>query len=104
MVTGLEATQITNFIILSIVSAYIYIYITWFLKIDPVQIIGIRVCVCVCVCVRVCVHAGSYLWPISMVRFVPHWHAVKLAGIIGFAICICIYIACHGACTLQATV
>ena len=24
---------------------------TWFLKIDPVQIVGMRMCVCVCVCV-----------------------------------------------------
>ena len=24
----------------------------WFLKIDPVQIVGMRVCVCVCVCPR----------------------------------------------------
>ena len=24
----------------------------WFLKIDPVQIVGMRVCVCACVCVR----------------------------------------------------
>ena len=23
---------------------------TWFLKIDPVRIVGMRVCVCVCVC------------------------------------------------------
>ena len=23
----------------------------WFLKIDPVRIVGMRVCVCVCVCV-----------------------------------------------------
>ena len=30
---------------------------TWFLKIDPVWIVGmrVRVCVCVCVCVYVCV-------------------------------------------------
>ena len=27
----------------------------WFLKIDPVQIVCMRVCVCMCVCVRVCV-------------------------------------------------
>ena len=27
----------------------------WFLKIDPVQIVSMRVCVCVCVCVFVCV-------------------------------------------------
>ena len=40
----------------------------WFLKIDPVRIIGmrVRVCVCVCVCVYVCVcvcvcvHARSH--------------------------------------------
>ena len=25
----------------------------WYLKIDPVQIIGMRVCTCVCVCVAV---------------------------------------------------
>ena len=31
---------------------------TWFLKIDPVQIVGMRVCVCVCVCV--CVRARGY--------------------------------------------
>ena len=24
---------------------------TWFLKIDPVRIVGMRACVCVCVCV-----------------------------------------------------
>ena len=24
----------------------------WFLKIDPVWIVGMRVCVCVCVCLR----------------------------------------------------
>ena len=24
----------------------------WFLKIDPVRIVGMRVCVCVCVCPR----------------------------------------------------
>ena len=24
----------------------------WFLKIDPVWIVGMRACVCVCVCVR----------------------------------------------------
>jgi len=80
----------------------------------------LRICVCVCVCVIVCVcvcvracvraldkaviGAGSCLWPISLVRFAPHWHAVKWAGIIGFAICIYIYISCHGACTLQGTV
>ena len=29
----------------------------WFLKIDPVQILGMRVCVCACVCVCVCVSA-----------------------------------------------
>ena len=23
---------------------------TWFLKIDPIRIVGMRVCVCVCVC------------------------------------------------------
>ena len=28
----------------------------WFLKIDPVQIIGIRVCVCARVCACVCAH------------------------------------------------
>ena len=27
----------------------------WFLKIDPVQIVSMRVCVCVCACVCVCV-------------------------------------------------
>ena len=27
----------------------------WFLKIDPVQIIGMRACVCVCLCVCMCV-------------------------------------------------
>ena len=25
---------------------------TWFLKIDPVRIVSMRVCVCVCLCVR----------------------------------------------------
>ena len=53
-----------------------------------------HVCVCVCVCVSVCVcasdkpvsGAGSCLWPIAMVKFAPHWHAVKCAGIIGIAI------------------
>ena len=29
----------------------------WFLKIDPVRIVGMRVRVCVCVCVCVCVSA-----------------------------------------------
>ena len=29
---------------------YIYIYSAWFLKIGPVWIVGMRVCVCVCVC------------------------------------------------------
>ena len=29
----------------------------WFLKIDPVQIVGMRIRVCVCVCVCVCVSA-----------------------------------------------
>ena len=29
---------------------------TWFLKIDPVRIVGMCVSVCVRVCVRVCVH------------------------------------------------
>ena len=24
----------------------------WFLKIDPVRIVGMRVCLCVCLCVR----------------------------------------------------
>ena len=36
----------------------------WFLKIDPVQIVGMRVrvcaCVCVCVCVCVCPRARGY--------------------------------------------
>ena len=27
----------------------------WFLKIDPVWIVSMRVCVCVCICVSVCV-------------------------------------------------
>ena len=38
--------------------------------------------------------AGSCLWPIDMVRVAPHWHAVKWAGIIGFAICTigCLYL------------
>ena len=27
------------------------------------------------------------LWPSAMVRLVPHWHAVKWAGIIAFTIC-----------------
>ena len=31
---------------------------TWFLKIDPVRIVGMRACVCVCVCV--CVRARGY--------------------------------------------
>ena len=31
---------------------------TWFLKIDPVRIVGMHVRVCVCVCV--CVHARGY--------------------------------------------
>ena len=26
----------------------------WFLKIDPVRIVGMRVCVCACVCVCLC--------------------------------------------------
>ena len=30
---------------------------TWFLKIDPVRIVGMRVRVCACVCVSVCVSA-----------------------------------------------
>ena len=30
----------------------------WFLKIDPVRIVGMRACVCVCVCV--CVRARGY--------------------------------------------
>ena len=33
---------------------------TWFLKIDPVGIVGMRVRVCVCVCVCVCVRARGY--------------------------------------------
>ena len=76
--------------------------------------VSVRVCLCVCVsvCVSVCVFAfykavrgaGSCLCPICLVRFAPHWHAVKWSGIIGFAICIYIYISCHGACTLQGTV
>ena len=66
---------------------------------------GACVCVCVCVCVSVCVcvcaldktvsGAGSYLWPIAMVRFAPHWHAVKWAGIIGFAIITIGYLYLH---------
>ena len=65
------------------------------------------VCVCVCVCVSVCVSvcvlaldkavsgAGSCLWPIAMVRFVPHWHVVKWAGIMGFAIITIEYLYLH---------
>ena len=33
---------------------------TWFLKIDPVQIVGMCVRVCVCVCVCVCVRPLGY--------------------------------------------
>ena len=32
----------------------------WFLKIDPVRIVGMRVRVCACVCVCVCVRARGY--------------------------------------------
>ena len=32
----------------------------WFLKIDPVRIVSMRVRVCVCVCVCVCVRARGY--------------------------------------------
>ena len=54
----------------------------------------VYMCVCVCVCVCVYVFAlyktgsgaESCLWPSAMVRLVSHWHAVKWAGIIGFAI------------------
>ena len=34
----------------------------WFLKIDPVRIVGIRVCVCVCVCVRACVRVCACVY------------------------------------------
>ena len=33
---------------------------TWFFKIDPVRIVGMRVRVCVCVCAGVCVRARGY--------------------------------------------
>ena len=32
--------------------ASLWLVHAWFLKIDPVRIVGMRVCVCVCVCVR----------------------------------------------------
>ena len=54
--------------------------------------------------------AGSCLWPSAMVRLGPHWHAVKQAGIITFAIrtiawaFVSSYIAYHGRCTLQGTI
>ena len=58
-------------------------------------------CVFVVVCTRVYVYVFMYvcaldktasgaancLWPNAMIRLAPHWHAVKRAGIIGFAIC-----------------
>ena len=31
----------------------------WFLKIDPVRIVGMHACVCVCVCVCVCPRAEA---------------------------------------------
>ena len=72
---------------------------------------GVCVCVCVFVCMclvvymRVCVYVclcfrwsskwcRNCLWPCAMVRLVTHWHAVKWAGIINFAICTigCLYL------------
>ena len=41
--------------------------------------------------------AESCLWPSAMLRLAPHWHAVKWAGIIDFAICTIQYL-CVRAC------
>ena len=64
-----------------------------------------RARVCGCACSWLCARAYTYvfmyvcaldktasgaancLWPNAMIRLAPHWHAVKRAGIIGFAIC-----------------
>ena len=57
--------------------------------------------VCVYVCVSMCAldkavsGAGSCLGPIAMVSVAPHWHAVKWAGIVGFAICTIGYLYLH---------
>ena len=46
-----------SFVVAEILSSQMYQLLNqaqvraWFLKIDPVRIVGMRVCLCVCVCV-----------------------------------------------------
>ena len=44
--------------------------LAWFLKIDPVRIVSMRVCVCVCVCVCPC--------PMLLITSGVMWHDIDL--------------------------
>ena len=52
----------------------------WFLKINVVWIVGMRVCVCVCVCVCVhaCVHACVCPLPRLLITSGVMWHDMDL--------------------------
>ena len=62
---------------------------TWFLKIGPVQIIGMRVRVCVCVCVCVCTRArlrllitSGMMWrDMNLIRLVNKFYSCYIATV-----------------------
>ena len=39
----------------------------WFLKIDPVRIVGMRACVCVCLCPRLLITSGVMWHDIDLI-------------------------------------
>ena len=41
------------------------------------------------------------LWPSAMVRLAPHWHAVKWAAVIAFAICTVGYLYLQSIATME---
>ena len=59
---------------------------TWFLKIDPVQIVGMRVCVCVCVCVcprlRLLITSGVIWRDMNLIRLVNKFYCCYMATVV----------------------